>query len=152
MIADLICDTCTPRPISFIDSPWRQLSSCIRSRTLIVVYAIPQWLIVISAATTSFISSNTSVDCCVLYCKPPSTHLSSHTSSSHMLIADLLFWYLHLNYKPIFHTHQLFISIIWNDIALRPHVKLQLRNVSSLLRHFDELLQCGQSPTTTQYW
>ena len=44
--------------------------------------------------------------------------LSSHTSSSHMLIVDLLFWYLHLNYKPIFHTQQLFIPIIWNDMLL----------------------------------
>ena len=44
--------------------------------------------------------------------------LSSHTSSSHMLIVDLLFWYLHLNYKPIFNTHQLFIPIVWNGIAL----------------------------------
>ena len=64
--------------------------------------------------------------------------LSSHTSSSHMLIVDLLFWYLHLNYKPIFNTHQLFIPTSCK-IA-----KFQLQNVSSLLRHFDKLLQCGQ--------
>ena len=56
--------------------------------------------------------------CIILQSFVTASVLSSHTSSSHMLIADLLFWYLHLNYKPIFHTHQLFISIIWNDIAL----------------------------------
>jgi len=53
MIADLLyCDTCKPRTMSFIDSPWRQLPSCICSHTLIVVYAIPRWLIVIFAATS----------------------------------------------------------------------------------------------------
>ena len=53
MNADLLyCDTCTPRTMSFIDSPWRQLPSCICSHTLIVVYAIPRWLIVIFAATS----------------------------------------------------------------------------------------------------
>ena len=58
---------------------WFPMATCICSHTLIVVYAISQWLIVISAASTSFISSNTSVDCCVLYyCNPSSRHLSCH--------------------------------------------------------------------------
>ena len=121
MIADLLyCELARlARPISFIDSPWRQTNIC--SHTLIVLYAISRWLIVI----LSYIRCHYIFHifqylrwCCVLYCNPSSPHLSSHTSSSHMLIVDLLFWYLHLNYKPIFHTQQLFIPIIWNDMLL----------------------------------
>ena len=59
--------------------------------------------------------------CIILQSFVTASVLSSHTSSSHMLIVDLLFWYLHLNYKPIFHTHPSC------KIA-----KLQLQNVSSL--------------------
>ena len=73
----VILRTCTPRPPYIIY--WFPMATCICSHTLIVVYAISQWLIVISAASTSFISSNTSVDCCVLYyCNPSSRHLSCH--------------------------------------------------------------------------
>ena len=148
MIADLLyCKLARlARPISFIDSPWRHVFVLIR--WLLYTQYPNGWLLYPLPLHLSYLPIRPLI--VVYYIIAILRHGICPVIT---YLVDLLFWYLHLNYKPIFNTHQLFIPIIWNDYS-PPHVKLQNFNCK-MFRRFSAIsisFCSADSPTTTQYW